>query len=79
MVKAKPRKRRFNVPRGTGVRAAAALGLAPSHCTRVINGKREGGQGLIEWLEKEEAAYFAENSKKYKESMKGFRAKVGLE
>jgi hypothetical protein len=54
MAREQSRKRRFKVPRGTGVKAAEALGLAPSHCTRVINGKREGGPTLVKWLEREE-------------------------
>lgn len=54
MEQQKSRKRKFRVPRGTGVKAAKALKLAPSHCTRVINGKREGGPTLVEWLEQEE-------------------------
>lgn len=51
------RKRRFKVPRGTGIRVAQQLGLAPSHVTRVINGKREGGSTLVELLEQIELEY----------------------
>lgn len=54
MEKEKSRKRKYRVPRGTGARAAKELNLAPSHVTRVIKGKREGGATLVEWLEREE-------------------------
>jgi hypothetical protein len=50
-------KRKFKVPRGTGARVAAELKLAPSHVTRVIRGKREGGPSLVERLEEIEREY----------------------
>lgn len=50
-------KRKFKVPRGTGARVAAEKGLAPSHVTRVIRGKREGGSTLVERLEEIEREY----------------------
>jgi hypothetical protein len=40
-------KRKFKVPRGTGAQVAKEQKLAPSHVTRVINGKREGGSTLV--------------------------------
>lgn len=48
-------KRKFKVPRGTGVKVAKELNLAPSHITRVIRGKREGGPTLVQRLEREES------------------------
>jgi hypothetical protein len=44
-------KRKFKVPRGTGALVAGELKLAPSHVTRVIRGKREGGPTLVTRLE----------------------------
>lgn len=53
-------KRKFKVPRGTGALVAGELKLAPSHVTRVINGKREGGSTLVTRLEEIERAYVEE-------------------
>lgn len=51
MPKQKSRKRRFNVPRGTGASVAKELGLARSHVTRVIAGDRPAGAKLTKRLE----------------------------
>lgn len=48
-------KRKFKVPRGTGALVAKEQKLAPSHVTRVIRGKREGGSTLVARLEEIEA------------------------
>jgi hypothetical protein len=41
-------KRKFKVPRGTGAQVAKEQKLAPSHVTRVINGKRDAADRASE-------------------------------